>query len=77
MADIRTIGRAAVLLVGCAPLAVVTTLLLIPFWSWIEATFALEAIGHSGPAAWCYWSSYGLWLAALAAMAAHRRRRRT
>jgi hypothetical protein len=56
---------------------VVTTLLLIPFWSWIEATFALEAVGHSGPAAWCYWTSYGLWLAALAAMAAHRRRRRT
>ena len=35
------------------PVAVLLTLLLIPFWSWLEATTGIESIGHSGPAGWC------------------------
>ena len=37
-----------------APLSILTTILLLPFWSWIEATIGIESIGHSGPAEWCY-----------------------
>jgi hypothetical protein len=36
------------------PIAVITTIVLMPFWSWLEATIDIEAVGHSGPAGWCY-----------------------
>jgi hypothetical protein len=75
----RTMGFAALLallLVGCVPLATVTTLLLLPFWSWVEATFAVEAVGHSGPADWCYWTAYVLWVALLGGGLDRRLRRR-
>jgi hypothetical protein len=36
------------------PLSIVTTFLLIPLWSWIEASTGIESIGHSGPAEWCF-----------------------
>ena len=37
-----------------APLSIFTTILLMPFWSWLEATTGIESVGHSGPAVWCY-----------------------
>ena len=36
------------------PLSAVVTILLLPFWSWLEASSGVEAVGHSGPAVWCY-----------------------
>jgi len=30
------------------------TFLLVPLWRWIEADYGIEAIGHSGPAEWCF-----------------------
>jgi hypothetical protein len=72
----QTIGFAALLLVGCVPLAAFTTLLLFPFWSWVEATFAVEAVGHSGPADWCYWTAYVLWVAVLGGTLGRRLRQR-
>ena len=36
------------------PLSVVATILLSPFWSWLEASTGIEAAGHSGPTEWCY-----------------------
>jgi hypothetical protein len=36
------------------PASVVTTFLLIPFWSWLERYTGVESVGHSGPADWCY-----------------------
>lgn len=36
------------------PLSIVTTILLFPFWSWLEAASGIESVGHSGPAEWCY-----------------------
>lgn len=35
------------------PVALLLTLLLIPFWSWLEDTTRYESLGHSGPAGWC------------------------
>ena len=43
----------AIILIA-APLSVVITMLLFPIWSWFEASVGIEAVGHSGPAEWCY-----------------------
>jgi hypothetical protein len=37
--------------------------MLMPLWSWLEATLNLELVGHSGPASGCYLLTYGLLLA--------------
>lgn len=37
-----------------APLSVLITILLSPLWRWVEESTGIEAIGHSGPAGWCY-----------------------
>jgi len=49
---------AAVLALAAMPAAFIVTLLLTPLWSWIEATYGVEAIGHSGPADWCFLAVY-------------------
>jgi hypothetical protein len=41
------------LLVG-VPATFIITFLLVPLWRWIESTYGIEAIGHSGPADWCF-----------------------
>jgi hypothetical protein len=42
----------------CIPISIILTLLLIPLWSWIEKSFNIESIGHSGPDEWCYLTVY-------------------
>ena len=54
---------AIVVLVVCAPAAFIVTILLAPLWSWIEATYGVESIGHSGPADWCFELIYFLFVA--------------
>jgi hypothetical protein len=49
---------AASFLAACLPVAFILTLVLIPLWSWIEATYGIESLGHSGPADWCFWLVY-------------------
>ena len=39
------------------------TFLLVPLWRWIEADFGIEAIGHSGPAEWCFYLVFAILLA--------------
>ncbi len=51
-----------VILIISLPLAGILTLALVPFWRWLEANTGMEAIGHSGPAEWCYALVYGLLL---------------
>ena len=55
---IRRIVMFVLVLVLAMPLAMITTVLMMPLFSWIEARFGIEAVGHSGPAAWCYVSVY-------------------
>lgn len=57
---LKGIGIAVAILLLCMPLAIVLTIFTASFWSWFEITFAIESIGHSGPAEWCYLLSYGL-----------------
>mgnify|MGYP003345110767 CR=1 FL=1 len=44
-------------------LAFWVTILLVPLWRWIEADFGIEAIGHSGPAEWCFYLVFAILLA--------------
>jgi len=48
------------ILIVCMPIAFIVTMLLIPLWSWIEKTYGIESIGHSGPSDWCFYVVYGL-----------------
>jgi hypothetical protein len=52
--------RAAIFLFLAVPVAFVVTLALYPLWSWIEATFGIESVGHSGPADWTFLATYAL-----------------
>ena len=47
-------------LVVCLPIAFIVTILLSPLWSWIEGTYGIESIGHSGPADWCFYVVFGV-----------------
>jgi hypothetical protein len=46
------------IMVACFPVSFIVTFLLTPLWSWMEATYGIESIGHSGPADWCFWAVY-------------------
>jgi hypothetical protein len=57
-------------LIVCLPIAFIVTFLLSPLWSWIEAAYGIESIGHSGPSDWCFYLVYGVVsVAALSAFA--------
>jgi len=45
------------------PASFIVTFLLYPFWSWIEVTYGIESVGHSGPADWCFEVIYAILLA--------------
>lgn len=42
------------------PLSAVIAFVLSPFWGWFEEKFGIEALGHSGPADWCFIVIYAL-----------------
>ena len=44
----------------CLPLSFVVTVMLVPLWRWIEARYGIEAIGHSGPAEWAFYTVLAL-----------------
>lgn len=56
----RRILTILAVLVVCVPIAFIVTILLSPLWSWIEATYGIESIGHSGPSDWCFYVVYGV-----------------
>jgi hypothetical protein len=39
-----------VICIVAAPVAVIATIVLYPFWAWLEEVPGIEAIGQSGPA---------------------------
>lgn len=55
--------RGLITLAWVLPAGPVLTLLLFPWWSWVEAATGRESLGHSGPAGWCY---VAVWCALLA-----------
>lgn len=48
------IAISAGLLVLLLPVTLIVTFMLFPLWSWIEDSFNIESVGHSGPAEWCF-----------------------
>jgi hypothetical protein len=71
----RAVAFAVGLMAVAMPIAIVLTLLLLPLWRWIEATWQIESVGHSGPADWCFVAVYVVCVAALAALWRTARRR--
>ena len=71
--------RLLLILLGAAlivvPVSIVTTILLFPFWSWLEASTGIESVGHSGPAEWCYAAVFLLFTATSALIVFVRRQR--
>jgi hypothetical protein len=57
---LKRIGSIVLVALVTLPAAAVATFLLIPVWSWFERVSAVESIGHSGPATWCFVATYGL-----------------
>jgi TRAP-type C4-dicarboxylate transport system permease small subunit len=55
---LRVLLALIAIVVIAAPLSVLGTLLLLPFWRWVEAATGIESIGHSGPAGWCYLATF-------------------
>ena len=73
--DVLGVARIAAILLACLPIAFFVTILLLPLWSWVEATYGIESVGHSGPADWCFAATYVLvFLAALSIRLWTRRR---
>ncbi len=61
------LGLVVVLVVVVSlPLSFAITIFLVPLWRLLEARWGIEAIGHSGPSEWCFYSVWGLMLAAAA-----------
>jgi hypothetical protein len=54
---VRFVVVLAILLISMPP-AFMVTLALTPLWSYIEARYRIESVGHSGPADWCFELSY-------------------
>src|SRR5262249_35759848 len=48
------IAAGVTIIVISLPIAFWLTILLLPLWSWIEDTYGIESLGHSGPADWCF-----------------------
>jgi len=55
---------ALTLIIICIPMAIIITIFSNPFFLWIENTFSIESVGHSGPAEWCYIAVYIILLGA-------------
>lgn len=51
-----------VALVG-VPVTFFATIALLPLWSAIESRYGIESVGHSGPADWCFWTVFVIYLA--------------
>jgi MYXO-CTERM domain-containing protein len=77
---VRRAVRAALVVLAVALIAMVPsailTIVLLPLWSWVEARFQIESVGHSGPADWCYVATYATVLAVLGLAAGVARRQR-
>ena len=40
------------------PISWIATIIIHPFWRWLEDATGIESFGHSGPTDWCFWFDY-------------------
>ncbi|MGB4100401.1 MAG: hypothetical protein WBK91_00620 [Alphaproteobacteria bacterium] len=57
---LRQVLVAALIILIALPAGFVVALVMLPFWGWFEAATGIEAIGHSGPAEWVFFTMWGL-----------------
>lgn len=71
----RAAGVLAVVaaVVGAGVASLPLTILCFPLWSWFESRTGIEAVGHSGPAGWCYAATFAVILVAALTLLARRR----
>ncbi len=43
----RSLLYIALMILACFPVSFILTFLLMPLWSWVEARFGIESVGHS------------------------------
>jgi hypothetical protein len=46
------------LIIVCYLPALILTYLLFPLWTWVEATYGIESVGHASVADWCFYATY-------------------
>ena len=63
----------AIVVLG-VPITFAVTIALMPLWSMIERRYGIESVGHSGPADWCFWTVFGVYLFLAAMLAIGMRR---
>lgn len=74
-AVVRGLAVACFAMALAMPVAFAITVLLHPFWSWLEASIGLESMGRHGPDEWCYVAVWGVMVLAVLLAGASRWRR--
>lgn len=64
----RSIAMIGVIVLLGVPVTFVATIALLPLWSMIERRYGIESVGHSGPADWCFWTVFVIYLLSAWAM---------
>lgn len=72
---LRVLLVSLAVLAACVPLTFVITFATLPLWSWVERSLGIEAVGHSGPADWCFELVYGVTVTVVGAILLRRYRR--
>jgi hypothetical protein len=75
-ASLRVAFEYLILVIAAFPLTFIVTFLLMPLWNWVESDLGIGAVGHSGPADWCFLTVFSVSLGAgLLLKVRHHRRR--
>ncbi len=72
----RGLAMIAVIVLLGVPVTFFATIALLPLWSEIERRYGIESVGHSGPADWCFWVVFVIYLGVALAVARPFRLRR-
>jgi len=72
----RGLAMIGVIVLLGVPVTFFATIALLPLWSEIERRYGIESVGHSGPAGWCFWVVFVIYLGVALAVARPFRLRR-
>ena len=72
----RGLAMISVIVLLGVPVTFFAAIALLPLWSEIERRYGIESVGHSGPAEWCFWVVFLIYLGVALAVARPFRLRR-